>query len=308
VISSFLDESGVTSLNTPARYAVIGNPVAHSQSPWIHAAFAQQTGQPVHYGRLLAPLDGFKGAVQAFFADATAEPPAHGCNVTVPFKWEAFALAARHTERASLAQAANTLRLDADGWLADNTDGAGLVRDIEGNAGLPLAGRRVLLIGSGGAAAGALGPLLRCHPAEVVVANRSLDKAQALCARHQALATAPGQLRATGLADCGERFDVVVNASASSLQGAGLPVAPAVFAQGGLALDMMYGPPAEAFLEVARAHGATPRDGLGMLVEQAAEAFALWRGVRPDTQPVLSQLRQHMGASAGLGLGSGGGR
>jgi shikimate dehydrogenase len=272
---------------------VIGNPVAHSQSPWIHTAFALQTDQRLHYDRLLAPLDGFAACLQAF-ADAGAQ----GCNITVPFKGEAFGWAQRHTDRARLAQAANTLRRDADGaWLADNTDGAGLVRDIAHNAARPLAGLRVLMIGAGGAAAGALGPLLQTAPAELVLLNRSPDKAQALVDRHAALAPTGTRLRAGGLADSGaDGYDVVVNASASSLHGAALPVSPQVFQTGTLALDMMYGPAAEGFLATARAQGAVARDGLGMLVEQAAEAFFLWRGVRPLTAPVLAQLRQRMTA------------
>ncbi len=286
--------------NTPARYAVIGNPVAHSQSPWIHAAFARQTGQHLQYDRLLAPLEGFTACVQAFME--AGEPPAHGCNVTVPFKTEAYALARRHTPRAQQAQASNTLRLDADGWLADNTDGAGLVRDIEHNAGRRLAGLRVLVIGAGGAAAGALGPLLLCAPAELVLLNRSPDKAQALVQRHQAVAAPGTHLRAGGLHEAGATpFDVVVNASASSLHGTVLPVPSTVFQPGSLALDMMYGPSADTFLAAARARGATARDGLGMLVEQAAEAFAVWRGVRPETASVLAELRQRMAPSPAPG-------
>ena len=269
------------------RYAVVGNPVAHSRSPAIHAAFAQASGQPVAYERLLAPLDGFAETVRAF---ATAG--AGGCNVTVPFKFEAFALATRHTPRAQRAGAANTLRFDADGWLADNTDGAGLVRDITHNAGVPLAGRRVLLIGAGGAAAGVLGPLLQAQPAELVVANRTVAKAQTLVDSHAALATEQGvALRASTLSECGSGFDVVINGTASSLGGQGVPVAGTVLAPGALALDMMYGPAAAGFLAWAHAHGAHGRDGLGMLVEQAAESFHLWRGVRPDTAPVLAALR-----------------
>ncbi len=283
-------------MNTPARYAVIGNPVAHSQSPWIHASFAEQTGHTLQYERLLSPLAGFRDCVHTF-AQLT-HPAAHGCNVTVPFKWEAFQLATRHTARAQQAQAANTLRLDAEGWLADNTDGAGLVRDIEHNAQRTLAGLRILLIGAGGAAAGALGPLLRAQPRELVLANRTLDKAVALMRQHQPLIDTlhPVRVQACKLTDCGAEFDVVVNASASSLHGSGLPVAPDVFKPGTLALDMMYGPAAEGFLAAARAQGAQARDGLGMLVEQAAESFLLWRGVRPDTAPVLAQLRQHLSA------------
>jgi shikimate dehydrogenase len=279
---------------TLSRYAVVGNPVAHSQSPFIHAAFATQTGEPVAYERVLCPLDGFAAALRAFAAGG-----ASGCNVTMPFKFEAFGLVARTTARARLAGACNTIRFDADGWLGDNTDGAGLVRDIERNAGVALRGARVLLIGAGGGAAGALGPLMASGASEVVVANRSVDRAVALVARHRSdrdAATSSARLAAASLDSCGEGFDVVVNASASSVAGAPVPVAPAVLRPGSLALDMMYGPAAAGFVRWAEAHGAIGRDGLGMLVEQAAEAFALWRGVAPETAPVLSALRQRLTA------------
>ncbi len=274
------------------HYVVAGNPVEHSQSPSIHAAFAQQTGQAMDYGRLLVPLGGFADAVRAL-----AEGGAKGCNITVPFKFDAFALAAHRTERATLAQAANVLRFDANGWLADNTDGAGLVADIERNAEVALAGARVLLIGAGGAASGALGPLLAAEPGELVVANRTLDKARALVDRHREAASAT-LLRAATLEGCGRDFDVVINASASSLQGASVPVSPVVLAPGALALDMMYGPAARLFLDWAIEAGARGRDGLGMLVEQAAAAFELWRGVRPETAPVLAALRARMQAAS----------
>jgi shikimate dehydrogenase len=276
--------------DAPINYAVLGNPVAHSQSPFIHAAFAQQTGEAVVYGRVLSPLDGFVDTVRQFQAAGGL-----GCNITVPFKFEAPALAARCSPRATLAQAANVLRFDADGWFADNTDGIGLLRDIQVNAGVPLAGRRVLLVGAGGAAAGVLGPLLEARPAEVVVANRTEDKAQALVQRHAALAEAQGcTLRAAPLAAPGVGFDVVINASASSLQGAASPVPASVLASGALAVDLMYGAAAAPFLAWAEQQGATGRDGLGMLVEQAAEAFWLWRGVRPQAAPVLAALRAHL--------------
>lgn len=273
------------------RYAVVGNPVEHSQSPLIHAAFAAQTGQTLAYERLLCPLDGFEETVRAFAAEG-----ASGCNVTVPFKFEALSLAARATDRARRAGAANTLRFDVeadDGWLADNTDGAGLVRDLENNAGVSLHGARVLLIGAGGASAGAIGALLAAGPDELVVTNRTLEKAHALVAQH---ADVPGAqvLAAAPLDHCGKAFDVVINASASSLQGAQVPVGPQVLRAGALALDMMYGVAAQGFLSWARSHGAVGRDGLGMLVEQAAEAFMLWRGVRPDTGPVLEALQQRL--------------
>ena len=276
------------------RYVVAGNPVEHSQSPFIHAQFAQATGQAIDYGRLLCPLDGFAETLQRFACEG-----GRGCNVTVPFKFDAFALASRHTERAALAQAANTLHFDDAAWLADNTDGAGLVCDIERNAQRPLAGQRVLMIGAGGAAAGALGPLLVARPAELVLANRTLAKARSLVQRHALLAQSNAvALAAASFDEVGEGFDVVINASASSLHGAEVPVAGRVLRPGALALDMMYGPAARPFVDWATLHGAIGRDGLGMLVEQAAEAFHLWRGVRPETAPVLAALRQRLAKRA----------
>jgi len=284
----------------PDRYAVLGHPVAHSQSPFIHAAFARQTGEVIDYGRIECPPGAFKATVHAFIASADPAAglgPARGCNITVPFKFEAPALAQRLSPRAALAQAANVLRFDSDGWFADNTDGIGLVNDIEQGAGLALAGRRLLLVGAGGAASGALGPLIERAPALVVVANRTAAKAEALVARHRGLAAQHGvTLRACGLDDCGSGYDAVLNSSASSLAGAPVPVAPAVLAPGALALDMMYGPAATPFLAWAAAHGAQGRDGLGMLVHQAAEAFLLWRGIRPDPLPVLAALRGKLAA------------
>ncbi len=276
------------------RYAVLGNPVAHSQSPYIHAAFAQQTGEAMVYERVLAPMHGFEATVRAFAAAGGL-----GCNVTVPFKFEAPALAARCSERARLAAAANLLRFDTGGWFADNTDGIGLVRDIELGAGVALAGRRVLLVGAGGAGAGVLGPLLQARPAGLCVANRSAERARQLAERHRALAAELGvPLVGGGLEAPAGAFDIVINASASSLAGAPVPVDPARLAPGALAVDLMYGSAAQPFLAWARAHGATARDGLGMLVEQAAEAFFIWRGQRPKTAPVLAALRQRLGAGA----------
>jgi len=276
-------------------YAVAGNPVAHSRSPAIHAQFAAQTGQALRYERLLCPLDGFAAHIQAFAAGG-----ARGCNVTVPFKFEAHALASRLSERARLAGAVNTLRFDtaADGqpdWFGDNTDGAGLVRDIEHNAGRRLAGQRILLLGAGGASAGVLGSLIAARPAAITVANRSMDKAASLVAQHADWAAQHGvDLQASSLHDCGSGFQVLINGTSASLAGAAVPVAEGVLAPGALALDMMYGPAAAPFLAWAAAQGAEGRDGLGMLVEQAAEAFALWRGQRPDTGPVLQALRQEL--------------
>ncbi len=269
------------------RYAVVGNPVEHSRSPAIHAMFAEQTGHDLTYERLLAPLDGFEPALRAFAAAG-----ARGCNVTVPFKFEAFALAATRTERAQLGGAVNTLRFDEGGWTGDNTDGAGLVNDIQKNAGRPLAGLQVLLVGAGGAGAGVLGSLIAAGPARITVVNRSVDKALALVTSHAHLGqTLDVGLVAAALADAPAAQDVVVNATSTSLAGAASPVDARVLKPGALALDMMYGPKAQGFLDWAAAHGAEPRDGLGMLVEQAAEAFFFWRGVRPDTAPVLASLR-----------------
>lgn len=269
------------------RYCVLGNPVEHSRSPWIHARYAQLTGQQLEYGRRLAPLDGFAQAVQAFRAEG-----GKGCNVTLPFKFEAARLATELTPRARLAQACNTLRFDGANVLGDNTDGIGLVNDILHNAGVPIAGRDVLVVGAGGGAAGILGPLAGAGASRIVVCNRTLEKAQALVLRHAAAAAQHGtRLSACGLQAVEGAFDIVINASASSLAGAQVPVPASVLKPGALACDMMYGPAASGFMQWAAEHGAVPRDGLGMLVEQAAEAFLLWRGVRPPSGPVLAELR-----------------
>ena len=266
--------------------------MAHSQSPFIHAEFARQTGQQVDYTRVLCAMDGFAEAVRGFAASG-----ARGVNVTIPFKFQAAALARVVTPRATLAQAANVLRFDADGWLADNTDGIGLVHDLQRNAGVAPQGKRLLLIGAGGAASGVLGPLLQARPAELHIVNRTADKAVALVQRHAALADTCGvKLSAGGLAQAGEAYDVVLNGSTSSLGGLAAPVPDRVLKPGTLALDMMYGTAARPFMAWAARLGATPRDGLGMLVEQAAEAFFLWRGVRPETAPVLAALRARLAA------------
>lgn len=275
------------------RYVVAGNPVEHSLSPQIHAEFARQTRQDIDYGRLLCPLDAFVATLRDF----AARPAARGCNVTVPFKFEAFAIAARRSERASLAGAVNTLRFDADGWFGDNTDGIGLLRDLERNAGFPIAGRAVLLFGAGGAAAGVLGPLLGAGPARVVVANRTPERAQRLVEQHRPLAGA-ARLEAASPASTGDAFDLVINATASSLQGEAIVLRAGQLRDGGLAVDLMYGPKSRPFLEGAARLGAATRDGLGMLVEQAAESFFVWRGVRPDTTAVLAQLRERIAPAA----------
>ncbi len=268
-------------------YCVMGNPVAHSRSPWIHARFAQLTGEAVAYDKRLIALDGFAAGIASW-----RRAGGKGCNVTVPFKFETIAVATQLTARAALAQAANTLRFDGDAVFADNTDGVGLVSDITAGAGVPLAGAQVLLVGAGGAAAGVLGPLIAARPARVVVANRTADKAGQLVARHAQWAAQHGvALAADALPAPAGRFDVVVNATAASLAGGALPVAASVLQPGALAYDMMYGAAAHGFLNWARERGATPRDGLGMLVAQAAESFFVWRGVRPPAAQVLAELR-----------------
>lgn len=271
----------------------MGNPVAHSRSPAIHARFAELTGESIAYERRLVPVDGFAKGVREFAAQG-----GRGCNITVPFKTEAPGLASVCSERVQLAGAANTLIFHADGSIhADNTDGLGLVADITRNAGVSLAGRDVLLVGAGGAAAGVVGPLLLAGVRHITVANRTVEKAQALVQSHSALAALQkSELVALTPQAVEADFDVIINATASSLAGAGVPVAPRVLRPGSLAYDMMYGPAAHGFLEWARQHGATPRDGLGMLVEQAAEAFLLWRGVRPPSGQVLQEMQQQQAA------------
>jgi len=280
------------SASSPALLAVIGNPVAHSRSPQIHARFAAAAGLAVDYTRLLAPLDGFVATLRAF-----AGSGARGCNVTVPFKGEAFAACTRLSERARRAEAVNTIVFEADGWFGDNTDGAGLVRDIELNAGVPLLGKRVLVLGAGGAAAGALDPLLSARPAALVVANRTPARAQAMIERFAAgAARLDVPLSAAPLEAPGDGFDVLVNATAASLQAAVPPLPAGTLRPGALALDMMYGPATLPFLRWARAQGAVARDGLGMLVEQASEAFFVWMGQRPATFQVLAELRREVDA------------
>ncbi|WP_435874747.1 shikimate dehydrogenase [Pandoraea capi] len=275
------------------RYAVIGHPVEHSQSPFIHAEFARETAQRLTYERLLAPLDAFAATVRTFI-----EHGARGANVTVPFKLEAHALADRLTERAQAAGAVNTLVFDADGITGDNTDGVGLVRDIEGPLGVSLAGRRVLLLGAGGASRGAMLPLIEAKPAALFIANRTASRADELVGRF----TDAAKRQAVSLAGGGwdavpGSFDVVINATAGSLQGDVPPLPAGTYAAGALAYDMMYGAQPTVFMTHALSAGADrAADGLGMLVEQAAEAFAVWRGVRPSTDVVRAALRARLAA------------
>lgn len=271
------------------RYCVLGNPVAHSRSPAIHAQFAAQCRQDLVYEAMLAPLDGFAATVRQFIAAG-----GKGANVTVPFKEEAFRLSTRRSPRAERAGAVNTLTFAGGEIQGDNTDGAGLVRDIEANLGFALAGKRLLLLGAGGAARGVIAPLLACHPASMFIANRGADKAEALARQFSDIAAVDaGNFDKTA----GGSFDVVINATSASLVGEALPLPAGIFAAGSLAYDMMYGKGETPFLMQAREQRAARlADGLGMLVEQAAEAFQVWRGVRPDSVPVLAALREQLKA------------
>ena len=262
------------------RYAVIGNPVAHSKSPWIHAEFARATGQAIDYGRIEAPLDAFARTVEEFRAAG-----GRGANVTVPFKDQAFQYCrGALSDRAREARAVNTLAFDGAAVRGDNTDGAGLLRDLTVNVGRAIAGKRVLVMGAGGAAQGVLGPLLRAGPARLVIANRTPGKARALAKRF-AGAVGGGYPEFHK-----EQFDFLINATSAGLSGETPPIAASQFASGALAYDMVYGRDTP-FLAAARAAGVEARDGTGMLVEQAAESFLVWRGLRPETAPVLAALR-----------------
>ena len=269
------------------RYAVIGNPIGHSKSPQIHAAFARQTGQDISYDRLLAPLDAFEVTVRRFFHDG-----GRGLNVTVPFKREAWDLVDRCEGSALTAEAVNTIKRNGNELVGYNTDGVGLLTDLEHNQGAVITGRRVLLMGAGGASYGVLQPLLERRPDLLVVANRTLDKAESLVRHfHRFASLAPHGVTAKPYdALSGFQFDLVVNATSAGLAGE-MPLLPdQLFAPGAVAYDMVYGKNTQ-FLAFARARGATCADGLGMLVEQAAESFLIWRGLRPQTAPVMAQLR-----------------
>ena len=271
------------------RYAVIGNPIAHSKSPLIHAEFAKQTGQDMSYEALLAPVDGFANEVTAF-----RNQGGRGMNVTLPFKLDAFELATEKSPRALDAGAVNMLKFSADSIFGDNTDGVGLTRDITQNLGISIRDKRVLLIGAGGAARGVIYPLLQEGPLSLALANRSFDKARELISRYfQISFFKRTHLAALPFADlAGESFDIVINASSASVTDQALPLPANLFARGSLAYEMMYGKGRTPFLKFAREDGAAKAcDGLGMLVEQAAESFYLWRGVRPDTQFVLNRLK-----------------
>lgn len=269
----------------PLRYAVFGSPVSHSKSPRIHSLFAKQFGIDLEYLAIEAPLDDFAGAVRRF-----RDEGGKGGNVTVPFKREAWELADRRTGRAELAGAVNTLQFDADGTiLGDNTDGIGLVRDLTVNLDTRLYDRRLLVVGAGGAVRGILGPLLEQAPRELVLANRTVARAEELAGVFAAVG--PIQPSAFG-ALTGRSFDLVINGTAASLAGAVPELPDGLFAPGALAYDLMYGDGSTPFLDWAGERGATRlADGLGMLVEQAAESFLLWHGQRPNTEPVIRELQ-----------------
>lgn len=272
------------------KYAVFGNPIAHSQSPFIHGLFAEQTGLQLTYEALLAPLDDFASSLQAFFADGGC-----GCNVTVPFKEQAFALADELSERARRAGAVNTLiKLDDGRIRGDNTDGAGLVNDLLQND-VPLAGRRILLVGAGGAARGVLEPLLTQKPAELAIANRTVEKAEQLAGEFADL----GPVVCCGFDWIDTPVDLIINATSASLHGELPPLAPTLIRPGHtVCYDMMYGKDTTAFNRWAQEQGAMQTlDGLGMLVGQAAESFYLWTGQRPDTTPVMQALRDRLAKS-----------
>ena len=268
----------------PDRYAVFGSPIAHSRSPGIHAGFARVTGENIEYGTVEPPVEGFAPAVRAFLAGG-----GRGCNVTTPFKLQALAIADEQRPYAATAGAANCLKFEAGRIIAENFDGTGLVNDIQRNLGYDIAGRRVLLLGAGGAVRGAILPFLEARPTRLAVANRSADEArllQSAFARH-------GALDASGLDDIeGAPFDLVVNATSASLFGE-LPAIPArLFHDRTLAYELVYGRGLTPFMAFARESGAGRTvDGVGMLVEQAAEAFGWWRGVRPETGSVIQSLR-----------------
>jgi shikimate dehydrogenase len=267
-------------------YAVIGNPIRHSKSPIIHKEFARQTHQNMQYEAILAPLDGFETAVKRF-----QQRGGKGMNVTLPFKLEAYAISTRLTDRANAAQAVNTLKFDENhGILGDNTDGAGLIRDIEVNQSVVIADKSVLLMGAGGAARGVILPLLEQRPRILAIANRTKEKAQVL----QEQFSSHGNILTGHYQDfSGERFDIIINATSASLHDELPPLPTGIFAEKSTAYDIMYGKELTPFLRFAKQQGVSNLvDGIGMLVEQAAESFFLWRGVRPETRKVIEMLRK----------------
>jgi shikimate dehydrogenase len=271
------------------KYAVFGNPIAHSKSPDIHRQFAEQTGQDLSYSKQLVAEDGFEAAANEFFANG-----GRGLNITVPFKQDAYAYVARTTSRARRAGAVNTLSLEADGTiLGDTTDGVGLVSDIVNNLGWEIRHKRVLVLGAGGAVRGALEPLLEQQPQHIVIANRTVDKALQLSKGFAEF----GYLLGCGFDMLGEQqFDLIINGTSAGLQGELPPLPDSLIDANGTTAcyDMLYGAEPTPFIQWAAQRGAQVSDGLGMLVGQAAESFALWRGVRPETAPVIANLRDQL--------------
>ena len=273
----------------PDRYAVFGHPIGHSRSPRIHGLFAGQTGQDITYTAEDVPANDFRAALDGF-----VEAGGRGLNCTVPLKELAFLVADAKSERAGRARAVNTLVIGEDGGLfGDNTDGVGLLRDLTANLGIAIAGRRILLLGAGGASRGILRPLLAEQPARLVIANRTPEKADALAAEFDDV----GEIGASGFDGLsGESFDLILNATAASLSGAVPPLPEGVLNAGGACYDLAYGKQPTAFVRWGEAQGAAISvDGIGMLVEQAAEAFFLWRGVYPQTRPVIELLNAERG-------------
>lgn len=273
-------------MSAPDRYAVFGSPIAHSRSPVIHKLFAEQTGQQLVYDKQLVEPEVFEESCRQFFAAG-----GKGLNITLPLKELAFAFAQRRTQRAEQAGAANTLKLESDGSiLADNTDGAGLVRDLLQNQGWTIHGKKILILGAGGAVRGVMGPILKEEPEALWIANRTVEKAQTLAS----IFSTEGDVHACGLDQIpAQPFDLIINGTSLGLQGASPPVTPAQLSDSTACYDMAYGNEPTAFLHWAAAQGLDRlADGLGMLVEQAAESFFLWRGVRPETAPVIAALRK----------------
>lgn len=281
-------------ITAPDRYAVFGNPITHSKSPLIHRLFAEQTGESVVYEALSAPVDGFADALATFKASG-----ARGCNITVPFKQDAWQLADERSDYAQRAGAVNTLVLRDDGSVyGANTDGIGIVRDLQQNHQINVQGKRILLLGAGGAVRGVLQPLLEAHPAALFIANRTASKAEALAADFSEFNTLSTQcdaipIQGGGFEAVAEQgtFDLIINGTAASLQGDVPPIPVACLAGQACCYDMMYAAEPTAFVAWGLQHGAKAMDGLGMLVEQAAESFFIWRGVRSDTRPVLDAVR-----------------
>jgi shikimate dehydrogenase len=273
----------------PDPYAIVGNPISHSKSPLIHAEFARLTAQDMTYSALLAALDGFAQTVQEFAAQG-----GKGLNVTVPFKEEAFRISSRVSARARAARAVNTLKREGEEWFGENTDGAGLVRDLKANLQFELKNAHVLLMGAGGAARGVLLPLLQAQPRSLTIVNRTLAKAEQL----QSEAKETGEfadlapLSVTGYERLSGQFDLIINATSASLKDTMPPMSNEVFAHARLVYDLMYGVGITPFLKFAHESGAQQiAEGIGMLVEQAAESFHVWRGIRPPTQELIARLK-----------------